>query len=138
MTSYPLAGYQFRVSIDGVEMGFSRADGVQHEIETQTYQEGGLNDRVHVLIAPCKTEHILRLEKGAYQNVFCPFYLAGERLKSALRLEVLNDAGEIAKVYTLTNILVKKWEVGELNASQNSILIDKFELSYEMMEVSNL
>ena len=42
----------------------------------------------------------------------------------------------LGKVYTLTGLVVKHWEVGELNALQNALVIDRFDLDYESMQVS--
>lgn len=134
MEAYPLSGCAFRVSVCGAELGFSKISGVQRETELLTYQEGGLNDRVHTFAAPCKAERVLRLEKGVYEGAGHPFYLVGERLSDALRLEVLDGAGAIQKTYTLCGVTVKKWEVGELDAAQSALLIDRFELSYETVE----
>ena len=51
----PLAAYQFHVRLGLLEFGFSRVSGLQQSRETITYQEGGLNDRVHVLPGPTKS-----------------------------------------------------------------------------------
>ena len=104
------------------------------------YQEGGINDRVHVLRAPAKTPGTLRMERGAYAGEFFPLYLAGERLFLPMRIEVRSPDGLplLGKFYTVTGLVVKKWEAGELDALQNTILIDRFELNYEHMLVSPL
>ena len=44
---------------------------------------------------------------------------------------VMDNLGNPLKSYSFTGLLVKKWEVGELSAEQNSILIDSFEVCYE-------
>lgn len=84
----PLAAYTFRVRIGEAEYGFSKVSGLGRETEVTTYQEGGLNDRVHVLRGPVKTPGLLRLERGAYAGEAFPFYLAGERLTQSMRIEV--------------------------------------------------
>lgn len=136
----PLTAYSFHVRIGLLEFGFSRVSGLQRTRETFTYQEGGLNDRVHVLPGPAKSCGTIRLERGAYFGEYFPFYLAGERLAQPMRVE-LWAPGPISvpgKVYTLTGLVVKKWEAGELDALQNAVLIDRFELDYEYMECSTL
>lgn len=133
---HPLAAYTFHVLIGQKEFGFSRLSGLQREAETVTYQEGGLNDRVHVLPGAAKNSGAVRLERGACAGEYFPFYLVGERLAS-LRIEVWHpESGKKGKVYTLSDLVVKKWEVGELDALQNTLLIDRFELSYGYMSVS--
>lgn len=114
--------------------------GLGREAETTVYQEGGSNDRVHVLRAPTKTPGTLRMERGAYAGEFFPFYLAGERLFLPMRIEVRSPEGVqlLGKFYTVTGLVVKKWEAGELDALQNTILIDRFELQYEHLLVTPL
>lgn len=136
----PLAAYQFHVRVGEQEFGFSRVSGLQRERETFQYQEGGLNDRVHLLPGPARNSGVLRLERGAYFGEYFPFYLAGERLGWPVTVEVWTERPEPkpAKVYTLTGVVVKKWEVGDLDAMQNAILIDRFELGYEYLAVTPL
>ena len=134
----PLAAYNFHVRLGVLEFGFSKVSGLQREAEPVTYQEGGLNDRVHVLPGPVKSSGTLRLERGAYAGEYFPFYLVGEKLSVPLRLEIWNEANSMfgGKVYTLMGLVVRKFAVGEMDASQNKLLIDQFDLSYEYMYVS--
>lgn len=136
----PLAAYSFHVWLGPLEFGFSKLSGLSREAETTTYQEGGLNDRVHVLRGPVKNCGTLRLERGAYAGEFFPFYLAGERLAIPMRIEIHgpDGMGPLGKIYTLTGLVVKKWEVGDLDALQNTLLIDRFEVNYEYMHISVL
>jgi len=132
----PLAAYAFRVWVGAQEFGFSRVSGLSRETEITLYQEGGVNDRVHVLRGPVKAPGVLRLERGACAGEDFPLYLAGERLSEPLRLEVCAPGGaKPGKAYTAMGLIVKRWEAGELNALQNTILIDRFELSYESLQV---
>lgn len=134
----PLAAYNFHVRLGVLEFGFTKASGLRREAEPVTYQEGGLNDRVHVLPGPVKNCGTLHLERGAYAGEYFPFYLVGEKLGVPLRLEIWNEANSMfgGKVYTLTGLVVKKFEAGEMDASQNVLLIDRFDLNYEYMYVS--
>ncbi|MDE6590010.1 MAG: phage tail protein [Oscillospiraceae bacterium] len=137
----PLAAYTFRVWLGQEEYGFSKVSGLGRESEATVYQEGGLNNRVHVLPGVVKHPGVLRLERGAYVGKGFPFYLAGERLGETLRIDVrppLPSKGEAqkGKVYALTGLWVKKWEVGGLDALQDTLLIDQFELNYEYIYIS--
>lgn len=134
----PLAAYNFHIRLGVLELGFSKASGLRREAEPVTYREGGLNDRVHVLPGPVKNCGTLHLERGAYAGEYFPFYLVGEKLSVPLRLEIWNEANSMfgGKVYTLTGLVVKKFEVGEMDASQNVLLIDRFDLDYEYMYIS--
>jgi len=134
----PLAAYSFHIWLGDMSFGFSKVSGLSREAETTVYQEGGVNDRVHVLRGPVKNPGTLRLERGVYAGEFFPFYLAGERLAVPMRIEARAPGGQDqkGKFYLLTGLIVKKWEAGEMDALQNTLLIDRFELNYEYMYIT--
>ena len=134
----PMSAFLFRVRIGKAEFGFSKISGLQREIETVTYQEGGLNGQVHVFPGVVKNGGTVHLERGSYAGEQFPFYLVGERLKVPMYIEIYSpsDRSKIDKSYTLQGLVVKKWEAGELDAMQNALHIDRFELSYEYLAVS--
>lgn len=129
--------YSFRVFLGGaqaLELGFSKVSGVQFGIETTTYQEGGVNDRVHLLRGPVQRGGTLRLERGVYSGEVCPLYVTGTWLP-ALTLQVYADPSrdKPGKTYLFSNLIVKSWEVGAMDAMQSEVLIDTFEVDYESM-----
>lgn len=135
-TFSPLPGYRFIIFLEGRTMGFRKVSGVSRQIETETYQEGGLNNMVHIFPKASAQECALHLEKGVYMNsTFHPFYLVGERINENLHLFVMNNAGLPMKSYVFSGITIKKWEVGDMDAQDSSLLIDSFELSYEEMDI---
>ena len=137
MPEYPLAAYNFIVRIGDLEFGFSRVSGLAREMEPVTYQEGGLNDRVHVLPGPVRSCGTLHLERGVYAGASIPFYLVGQALNQPLRVEVWDqDRARPSAVYTLAGLVVKEFEVGEMDALQNTLLIDRFDISYGYLHLS--
>lgn len=131
----PIPGYRFIVFLDGLLMGFQKVSGIKREIETEVYREGGLNTRVHVLPKASSGEQKLLMEKGIYSGMEHPFCMVGERLAGSLNLIVMDSMGMPLKSYLFSGILVQQWEVGELRAEENSILLDRFEISYEEFQV---
>lgn len=134
----PLPAYNFHVRLGVLEFGFSQVSGLARVSEPFTYQEGGVNDRVHVLPGLTKNCGELSLERGAYFGEYFPFYIVGQKLSVPIRIEVWHSDIPMlgGKVFTLSGLVVTKWEVGGLNALQNELLIDKFALSYEHMSFS--
>lgn len=135
MSEYPLAAYNFRVRIGDKEFGFSKVSGLQREAEPVIYQEGGLNDRVHVLPGPVKSCGTVHLERGAYAGRPLPFYMVGRRLEESMRIEIWNESGTKLEggVYVLVGLAVRKFEAGEMDALQNTVLINRLDFSYEYM-----
>lgn len=129
--SDPIPGYRFVVFLNGVILNFQRVSGLDREIETEVYHEGGRNTMVHIFPRACGGERTLRMEKGIFGGVEHMFCLVGERLDGVMNLVVMDNLGNPMKNYVFTGLLVKKWEVGDLIADQNGILIDRFEVSYE-------
>ena len=134
----PVNAYQFLVCIGNQEYGFSKISGLRRERENFMIQEGGLNDRVHILPGPAKTGGTIRLERGVYTGEFLPFYMVGERIGNSMTVELWDDPLKRKgkkKIYRLTGLVVKAWEAGDLDAGQNQILIDRLELDYGFLQI---
>lgn len=131
----PIPGFRFAVFFQGSLFGFQKLTGITREVETETYAEGGLNTKIHIFPKAVRGERILRLEKGVFSGLQHPFYIVGEKIDEPLHLVVSDALGVPLKYYMLTGAIVKKWEVGELQAQQNELLIDRFEISYEDMDI---
>lgn len=130
-----MLSYPFRLRAGKQELRFSQVSGLRQERESQA---SGLSDRVHLLPGPARSGGTLRLEQGVYYGEDFPFYLEGERLNAPVTLEIWAESSQPkpGKIYTLTGVVVKKWEVGDLDPLQNAILIQKFELGYEHIAVT--
>ena len=60
----PYTAFRFRVEIDGITVAnVSEVTGLQLETETETYEEGGVNDFVHLLPKRTKYSNIT-LKRG--------------------------------------------------------------------------
>lgn len=125
-----LVSFRFIVTVGNVIYGFSKISGITKDVEIEQYQEGGCNDYVHLFVKPVANTKTLVLEKGVIQLGLSPFYFVGEPIES-LTIEVLNRMGILMKRYLFRNLIVTKWEVQELNATTDGILIDRFDLQYE-------
>ncbi len=136
--SDPLSAFRFRVMLEKEEYGFSKISGLQMERPTVTYQEGGLNGSVHVFPGPAKSCGTVRLERGVYAGMELPFYMVGEALSKQMVILLWRaaDRKKVDKCYRLSGLVVKKWEVGEFDALQNTLLIDRFELDYEALYIA--
>ena len=127
---YYLPGYRFNVTIGAFSIGFASVSGVERDTEVFTYQEGGLNDRVHVFSKPAAAPGNLVMEKGVCPLTANPFYMVGERIDVPLTLQIMNNTRTPAKTYVFTDCIVKKWSVSRLSATDSTLLIDTFEVAY--------
>lgn len=126
---YPLSAYRFGVKLNQTQLGFMKVSGIKLEVGVEEYQEGGCNDYIHVFPKPSSQAHRIILEKGVYVGENHPFYLVGEHIDHIV-VEIYGLDRDIQKTYTLYDCIIVKWEVGALNANDNTLLIDTFELSY--------
>lgn len=136
--SDPLSAFRFRVILEKREYGFAKVSGLRQERPTTTYQEGGLNDYVHIFPGPAKSCATARLERGVYAGQELPFYAVGESISEPMTILIWNGSyyKSVDKCYLLTGLVVKSWEVGELDGLENTLLIDRFELDYQTLSIA--
>lgn len=127
--AYFIHNYNFRVCIGRDQISFMKVSGIERAIETFTYAEGGLNDLVHVFPNRVKNAGTLHLETGFVQGQISPFLHVGVGFDT-MRIEVLNTARNPVRSYTFKNLVVTKWELGELDAKQAEILVERFDVTY--------
>ena len=61
----PYLAFNFRVEIDGLQVGgFTEVSGLQIEVESKDYREGGVNEYVHRLAGPMRYPANLVLKHG--------------------------------------------------------------------------
>ncbi len=132
----PLPGYRFIVSLNNVLMGFQKISGIRKQVEMESYQEGGLNQWPHVFPKSCGGEQTLCLEKGIYAGQINPLCLVGQEIAGALSVIATDNHGKPLKTYLFMGLIVKAWEIGEMSADQNGVLIDRFEVSYEFFQTA--
>src|SRR6266508_6202813 len=101
-----------KLTIDHKEVGyFTEVCGLNSEIETMTYNEGGRNEYVHKL--PTRMKHPnLVLKRGVtatkdLQDWFQDCYM-GPKLKS-LSLTMVNEAGDRIRTWSFERAFPIKW-----------------------------
>ena len=127
-TILPAYNFGVRIGILPLSLGFQKVSGIQSSIETITYQEGGMNRSVHVFPKGVLNAGTLIMEKGRF--LLDPIqFLLGERI-NYLSIDVMSNDHLVLKTYIVKDALVKKWSVSDMNAQENGLLIDRFELEY--------
>ncbi|MBI5917356.1 MAG: phage tail protein [Bacteroidetes bacterium] len=140
----PPAGFSFLVKFDFspnvFDVSFQSVSGLSVEYEFETYKEGGENRFEHKL--PVRTKYSdLVLKRG--------FVFAGSHLyqwcQRAFRdrdfqpanviVSLLNEAFVPLKTWTVVHAVPKKWSLSDFNASENAVVVETLELSYQYFEV---
>lgn len=135
----PYAGFRFLVEIDSlVAAGFSEVSGLEMEMSTEEYEEGGVNWFTHKL--PGRVSHpnlVLRrgvtdsLElwdwiQGTVQNVE-----NGTVERRNVRVIVLDSIGEESRRWEFLRAYPIKWTGPEFSAGDGSVAIEALELVHE-------
>jgi phage tail-like protein len=133
MSNDPLQRFRFKVEINSVEFGAKTVQGLEKELETTTYREGGYT--VTHKLPGIATTGTLTIEKGAFYNI--DMY---EMVKSALEDDefrvpitiIEHDRhGNGIRQWELTECWASKFSVPELDAESSEVSTDSIEIQYE-------
>lgn len=128
----PLAAFRFRVELDGMIVGgFSEVSGLQAEMETEDYREGGLNSYVHKLPKATKYSNFI-LKRGLTNSVeLWNWFNAtanGQIKRRNGSLIVLDASGNESWRWNFSQAYPVKWAGPEFKADSGSIAFESVEL----------
>lgn len=114
--------------------GFSEVDGVEVEIETETYREGGVNDRAHVL--PTGTSHgTVTLRRGLTEEAtlweWTMDATRGRAERKLVRVVVQDARGAEAVGWELHRALPVRWSGPDLAADGGRVAVEELAFAYE-------
>ncbi len=135
---YPPASFYFKVefsiSKNTHDTSFQSVSGLSVEYELETFKEGGENRFEHKL--PGRTRYTdLVLKRGLLTDSavikWCLDALQNRDIKPAdVSVTLLNEKHEPLKVWNIVRAWPKKWTVADMNANENTVLVETLELSY--------
>lgn len=131
-----------------MEFGFSRGrndacfqavSGLSVEYDMEEYREGGENRFTHKL--PVRTKYAdLVLKRGMLIDSeviewFLKAFREREFEPADVSVILMNEKGEPLRTWKVAQAVPKKWLVSDLNAGENSIVIETMELSYSYFTI---
>ena len=125
----PIANYNFIVLMGPFRAGFNKITGIGSETEIDYYSEGGNNGSPIYLPRPKKGANKIIFEQGVGSGgIFSE--VSGVVFDQVLNylpgiILVLDREYKIKNLYILKNLFVISWEISELNAMGNDVLINK-------------
>lgn len=132
---YPLTSFRFLVELDGLVVGgFSEITGLNAEIETEEYREGGVNAFVHRLPKQT-TQSNLFLKRGMTDSalLWYWFYDASQgwitRRQGSVIL--LDESGTEAWRWNFSGAYPVKWQGPELRADGSTVAVEAIELVHQ-------
>ena len=143
---YPPGGFYFAVTVIGsatdrvpdIDASFQEVSGIQAELDVEEVVEGGENRFVHRLPRPAKYPNLV-LKRGVVTKYSYLSDWAGQTIGANLSLPIepqnlmvtlLDDRGTPTIAWTFVNAYPLKWDVGPLSSTDNQILTETLELSY--------
>lgn len=134
----PFVAFRFKVNLDDLAVGgFSECAGLQLETEVHDHMEGGLN--THVLKFPTRTKQTnITLKRGIVDRILWDWYedLIAGAVKVRSGSVLMHDPSGQAVVaeWHFRDAFPCKWVGPELNASQNSVAVETFELCHQGLD----
>jgi phage tail-like protein len=140
---YPPWGFYYAVKFDFSSVTndtrFQSVSGLVVEYDMEEYKEGGENRFTHKL--PFRTKYSdLVLKRGMLVgSAVVSWCLAAFRDRdfqpADIIITLMNEKSEPLRVWNVTHAIPKKWSVSDLNANENSIVIETLELTYQYFTV---
>jgi phage tail-like protein len=142
---YPPVGFHFRVEFVGIgndnDIRFQSVAGLSVEYDTESFKEGGENRFEHKLPVRSKFPD-LSLKRGMlmdsvvidwvkdalFNRVFQP---------AQINVSLLNEEHQPLRTWQVFNAWPKKWSVSDLNAGENSVVIESLDLCYDYFTIQD-
>ena len=124
----------FDLTIMGKSIGyFTSVKGLKAEVETLTYNEGGMNEFVHKLPTRVKYPNLV-LKRGVtssadLQTWFQKTHREAER--TTITITMLNEYGDRLRSWQFVNAFPVKWEGPDFDAAQNTLATETIEISHD-------
>lgn len=139
---YPLTAYNFRVSIDGMDIGFSEVSGLVREYETLTYRHGmSFISGEQITKFPMDHYSEVTLTRGITQNreVIQKLHewlnastifdvISGNRIRKPVTVSLCDENGIPVVTWKIMKALLTKLEVSSLQADSNEVALNTLTL----------
>ncbi len=140
---YPPWGFyykvEFSISQDTNDVRFQTVSGLGVEYDYESFKEGGENRFEHKL--PVRTKYSdMVLKRGMLADStvikwFLDAFRDREFKPSDVNVILMNEKSQPLRTWKVTHAIPKKWLVSDLNANENSVVIETMELTYRYFTV---
>ena len=140
---YPPWGFyykvEFGVSKDKNDVRFQAVSGLSVEYDMEEFKEGGENRFTHKL--PVRTKYAdLTLKRGMVTDSkviewFLKAFRDREFKPCDIDVILMNEKSEPLRTWNVIHTIPKKWLVSDLNANENSVVIETMELTYQYFTI---
>lgn len=126
---YPLAAYNFRVTIDTQSMSFARVSGLQQEHQTVVYRHGlSFREGEQLIAYPADRHASLTLERGTTRGAQYLHEWLASRAERPMDICLCDSDGAPVLVWRIARAVPVKLSVATLDARSNEVAIETLEL----------
>lgn len=136
---HPLTAYNFKVTVDGVDMRFARVSGLAREYQTVTYRHG-LSFREGEQIYKHYVERYasITLEQGTIRgDRFLSDWL-DSTTPSAMQINLCDETGTPTVAWSVAKALPVKLTAVTFDAASNELSIDSLEVRVAGVSIKHL
>jgi phage tail-like protein len=127
----PVAELRFKVDLPGLTIGrFRECSGIEVEVETLDYMEGGSNDFVHKLPTRVKYPNVV-LKRGITHEEALAKWFFDSRFtpqRKDMTITLLGPGTKEVRSWTFMNAYPVKWTGPNLNAASTQIAVESLEV----------
>src|SRR6516164_3519108 len=146
-TAYQTVGFHFMVTFHDLpgaqseDVRFQSVSGLDADMDTETWKEGGENHFEHTLPGRRKFSSPLTLKRGLLLpgksglTDWCCDAFTNLKLKplDLVSVELLDENHKVLAKWDLAHVWPKSWKVAELNAERSEVLIETLELNFNRL-----
>jgi len=131
----PIPAFKFWVEIKSIVVAeFQECSGLRLERTVETIEEGGVNDRVHLLPGRNKSANI-SLKRGLTDSDelwrwYQEGLYDGDVKKINFSILLRDVSGEVVKRWNVKDAFPVKWEGPQLTAESNQVAIETLEIAH--------
>ena len=134
----PYLGFRFRVQLDDLTAGgFSEVSGIEVELETEPYEEGGVNRYTHVL--PTRLSHSnVTLERGIADSEELWEWMSeamhGPPQRKTGQIILHDSQNDPVRGWEFVKGFPVRWSGPELDADQGLVAIESLEIAHQGLD----
>lgn len=140
--SWALPKFQFQVKIGGATMGFSEITGLSADSQPIEYRRGDRAGFSTVKMPGLRKSGAVTLKRGVFRGDAELFGwlqrgAAGSVERKPVTITLIDEIGNPATTWTLTNAHPTKFAASDLSATGNEVAVETIELGYEGLTLEN-
>ena len=150
-SGYQTVGFHFKVNFEelngaqSADVRFQSVSGLDVQLDTETWKEGGENHFTHALPGRSKYSSSLTLKRGLLKpkqsgitdwclKAFVDLEITPLKVVS---VELLDENHIVLVKWVLEHVWPKSWKVADLNAERSEVLIETLVLNFNRFSMKN-